>query len=56
MSTDAIIQPVLTAGADEGHVEPDARRGRAPMTRGERARLVLELCADPVGERLVIGH
>jgi len=41
MSTDAIIQPVLTAGADEGHVEPDARRGRAPMTRGERARLVL---------------
>lgn len=41
MSTDTVVQPVLTAAPDDEQVHVEGRRGRAPMTRAARVRLII---------------
>ncbi|WP_313355036.1 carbohydrate ABC transporter permease [Microbacterium sp.] len=41
MSTDTVLQPVLTAAPDDEQVHVEGRRGRAPMTRAARVRLII---------------
>ncbi|WP_336645327.1 carbohydrate ABC transporter permease [Microbacterium sp. USHLN186] len=41
MSTDTVVQPVLTATPDDVHVHVEGRRGRAPITPAARVRLII---------------